>query len=100
MEKRPILLIPALLFVLLYLLYPLVEILPGGGIVWYLLGVASCLLVIGFSSGWPKYIGIALCLLFLFFAGYEADARTKLAKCLYESELKQLKQEYEKQNYE
>lgn len=70
MKSRPLFTAPAAFF---FLLSFLIESVPGGMITFYLLAAASCLLPIGFSSGWPKYVGIVTCLLFLVLTGIESD---------------------------
>lgn len=70
MKRRPIFIVPAIFFAVTSLL---LASLPGGAVGYYLIGAATCLIAIGFSSGWPKYIGIALCLGFLAIASVDSQ---------------------------
>ena len=70
MKNKPIFIVPAML-ILVASYFMMCT--PSDLVLIYLFGAVSCLLQIGFSSRWPKFLGIGLCLLFLVASGYEAQ---------------------------
>jgi len=66
MKKRPLYLVP---MGFIFLTAPFMPSTAEDMVYVFLLGAATCILPIVFSSGWPKYTGIFFCLLFLITAG-------------------------------
>jgi hypothetical protein len=71
MKSQPILIMPAMLILIAA---GFITSLPGGAVSLYLVGAALSLWPLGFSGGWPKYLGLILGVTFIVLTGYESRA--------------------------